>query len=348
MKGNLAFAVLWSLGVSALNANPVEFLQAYCLGCHDAETKKGGVDLESMDAFAPFETWVKVHDAVASGEMPPQDKEQPPAGARRSFVTEVDRALVHADQARIASEGRAIFRRLTRTEYENAVKDLLAVSELHIADMLPGDGTRHGFDKVGEALDLSHVQLAKYLEAADRALDAAIATRATAPPVVKRTIYPTESFKFEMNLKLGSAILLKDGQPDPFWPVPRVKGDLADLAGIKAPDFWKLKQSVALLTPNLEGWRKSMLLSPMYAGHYRLRLSTWSFLWNAGKIEPSTVSQCAKLHTGPRTLGYFAARSLAPQVYELTPWLEMGDEVIFDPASFFWTGLQTHQRKPGA
>ncbi len=342
-------AITWfCLLCRGASADPVLFLESYCLDCHDSATKKGGINLEAIEPYAPFETWVKVHDAVVRGEMPPVGKKQPGAEARRSFVAEVDRGLIQVDQARIAADGRSILRRLTRVEYENAVKDLLALSDLHLAEMLPADGTRHGFDKVGEALDLSHVQLAKYIEAADRALDAAIATRATPPPVVKRKIYPTESFKFDMNLKLGSAILLKEGQPDPFWPVPTVKGDLADLAAIKAPDFWKLKQSVALLTPNLEGWRKSLLLSPMYSGPYRLRLSTWSFLWNAGKIEPAAVSQCAKLHTGPRTLGYFEARSLSPQVYELTPWLEMGDEVIFDPASFFWTGLQTHQRKPGS
>ncbi|RFC48758.1 MAG: Protein of unknown function DUF1592/DUF1588/DUF1587/DUF1585/DUF1595/Planctomycete cytochrome C [Verrucomicrobia bacterium] len=330
----------------------MDFLETHCLDCHDAEAKKGGVDLsslgENVSGEVPFALWVKVHDAVSGGEMPPKDKRQPSVEARRAFVAELDRELIRVDRARIASQGRAIFRRLTRSEYENAVKDLLALSELHLASMLPSDGTRHGFDKVGEALDLSHVQLANYLEAADRALDAAIATRPDPPPLVKRRIYPTESFKFHMNLKLGSAILLKDGQPDPFWPVPTQKGDLADLGKMESPDFGKLKQSVALLTPNLEGWRKSLIFAPMHAGRYRLRLSTWSFLWNAGTIEAAPVSQCAKLHTGPRTLGYFEAPSLSPRVYELSPWLEMGDEIIFDPASFFWTGLQTHQRKPGA
>lgn len=324
------------------------FLESHCLACHDRETRKGGVDLSLPDSAQSFEIRVRIHDVVAGGEMPPKDKKQPSDEARRAFLDALEQALVKEDKARIDSRGRAILRRLTRHEYEQAVRDLLVLPELPLADLLPADGTRQGLDKVGEALDLSHVQLAKFMEAADRALDAAIATRATPPPVVKRRIYPTESFKFDMNLKLGSAILLKEGQPDPVWPVPAVKGDLADLAKIKAPEFWRLRQSVALLTPNLEGWRKSLLLAPMHAGRYRLRLSTWSFHWNAGKIEPARSSQCARLHAGPRTLGYFEAPSLSPRVYELTPWLGMGDEIIFDPASFFWTGLQTHQRTPGA
>ena len=53
---------------------------------------------------------------------------------------------------------------------------------------LPADGQAHGFDKNADALDLSHVNLAKYLEAADRVLDMAIATRPRAPKPVKQRI----------------------------------------------------------------------------------------------------------------------------------------------------------------
>ncbi|WP_206292618.1 DUF1592 domain-containing protein [Humisphaera borealis] len=330
---------------------PAAFLEQHCYSCHDGDAKKGGIDLTALklqlDDRDAFQTWVKVHDAVANGDMPPKKKPRPSEADSSRFLADLDKALVAADESRIARQGRATFRRLTRVEYENAVRDLLDLPHLEIKEILPADGSRHGFDKVGEALDLSHVQLARYLEAADRALDAAIATRVTPPPVVKRRIYPTESFKFHMNLKLGSAILLKDGQPDPIWPVAKEKHDAPDMATIKSPDFFKLKQSVALLTPNLEGWLKSMTFAPMFAGKYRLRLSTWSFHWNAGKIEPLPAPQAVRLYVHPRTLGYFDAPSLAPTVHEITPWLEMGDEVIFDPASFFWTGLQIHQRKGG-
>ncbi len=345
----LISAVLLALRCS-LPAEPAMFFEQHCYDCHDADEKKGGLDLTSLalklDERANFETWVKVHDAIANGEMPPKKKPRPPVAETKALLADLDAKLIAADEARMANDGgRAVFRRLTRVEYENAVRDLLALPHLEIKELLPADGSRHGFDKVGDALDLSHVQLAKYLEAADRALDAAIATRATPPPVVKRRLYPTDSFKWHMNLKLGSAVLLKDGQPDPLWPVATVKHDAGD--DIKTPDFFKLKQSVALLTPNLEGWLKSMTFAPMFAGKYRLRLSTWSAHWNAGKLEPAPVPQTVRLYVHPRTLGYFEAPSLTPKVHELTPWLEMGDEVIFDPASFFWTGLQIHQHKGG-
>ncbi len=352
MKHMLALLTALLLApLSALHAaDKVDFFEQHCTECHDAESKKGGIDLTSLtlrlDEHANFQTWVKVHDAIANGEMPPKKKARPAVAETKALLADLDAKLIAADEARMAKDGgRAVFRRLTRVEYENALRDLLALPHLEIKELLPMDGSRHGFDKVGEALDLSHVQLAKYLEAADRALDAAIATRATPPPVVKRRLYPTDSFKWHANLKLGSAVLLKDGRPDPLWPVATVKHEPGD--DIKTPDFFKLKQSVALLTPNLEGWLKSMTFAPMFAGKYRLRLSTWSAHWNAGKLEPAPVSQTVRLYVHPRTLGYFEAPSLTPKIHELTPWLEMGDEVIFDPASFFWTGLQIHQHKGG-
>ena len=351
MKNSLALLALLLAPLAALHAaDKAAFFEQHCYDCHDADEKNGGLDLTSLalklDDHANFEKWVNIHDAIANGEMPPKKKARPPEAETKALLADLDKKLIAADETRIAKDGgRAVFRRLTRVEYENAVRDLLALPELHVQELLPADGSRHGFDKVGDALDLSHVQLAKYLEAADRALDAAIATRTTPPPVVKRRLYPTDSFKWHANLKLGSAVLLMEGQPDPLWPVATVKHDAGE--AIKTPDFFKLKQSVALLTPNLEGWLKSMTFAPMFAGKYRLRLSTWSAHWNAGKLEPAPVSQTVRLYAHPRTLGYLEAPSLAPRVHELTPWLEMGDEVIFDPASFFWTGLQIHQHKGG-
>jgi hypothetical protein len=327
------------------------FLEQHCFDCHDSETKKGNLNLATLD-YQPdhpsnFESWIKIHDVIDSGEMPPKKKERPPESERVALLSQLALNLRAAETARSGPAGRAVLRRLTRTEYENALQDLLDLPELHIKEMLPEDGTRHGLDKVGEALDLSHVQLSKYLEAAERALVAATATRATPPPVFQRRLYPTQSFKFHMNLKLGSAVLLKDGQPDPLWPVASQQRDASDLEGVQAPDFSKLQQSVALLTPNLEGWLKSMTFAPIHAGHYRLKLSTWSFHWNAGKIEPSPSPQTAMLQVGSKTLGYFKAPSLTPTTHEIQPWLDMGDEVIFDPASFLWTGSQIHQRKGG-
>jgi hypothetical protein len=164
------------------------FLKAHCFECHDSDTAKGGLDLTT----ASFDLadrqvqarWVKVHDRVASGEMPPAKKERPDAGAQKAFLAALSTPLIAADAKRETTEGRATLRRLNRLEYENAVRDLLGVSWLQVKGFLPEDGEAHRFIKSGEALDISHVQMAQYLAAADYALRAALGTGVEPP---KRT-----------------------------------------------------------------------------------------------------------------------------------------------------------------
>ena len=103
---------------------------------------------------------------------------------------------------------------MTREEYENTLRDLLALSRLQIQEMLPADGRVSGFEKIADGLDLSPAHLAAYAAAAENALTAAIATRSTPPPVFKRRIYPAGLFKFGGNLVSGNFVLLKDGKPE--------------------------------------------------------------------------------------------------------------------------------------
>ena len=148
-----------------------EFVDQRCLSCHDQETKEGGLDLTSLkydlgDA-REFAIWVKVHDRVRDGEMPPPKKKQPTPQERAAFKNQVARALIDTESAQLSAHGRAIWRRLNRYEYENTVRDLLGAPWLQLKDMLPEDGEAHRFNKVGEALDVSHVQMSRYLQAAD-------------------------------------------------------------------------------------------------------------------------------------------------------------------------------------
>ena len=83
-----------------------------------------------------------------------------------------------------ADDGRAVTRRLNRVEYENTVHDLLAVT-VELRELLPPDSSRDGFDNVGEALHMSSFLIAKYLEAAEKALDVAIAN-GPQPKLIKR------------------------------------------------------------------------------------------------------------------------------------------------------------------
>src|SRR6266513_3716241 len=168
-----------------------QFTEKNCVECHDTDTKKGGLDLTALK-FDPanltnFSRWVLVHDRVTNGEMPPKKKPRPEAAELEAFTKSLSSSLVSVERARMAKEGRATRRRLNRYEYENALRDLLHAPWLQIRDSLPEDGEKDRFNKIGDALDVSHVQMARYLGAADYALRQAMATQAERPePKVKR------------------------------------------------------------------------------------------------------------------------------------------------------------------
>ena len=118
--------------------------------------------------------------------------------------------------ARLDGEGRTGVRRLTRAEYENTIRDLFDMPGIALQGELPADGSAHGFDKNSDALDISHVNLAKYVEAADHTLDLAIATQPQPPTVQKRRISLANRGGFVAHIIMnGDGVLLKDKQPDP-------------------------------------------------------------------------------------------------------------------------------------
>ena len=157
-----------------LNATAKAFMQNRCFECHDADSKKGGLDLTAMkwdlDDGKTLAEWVKVHDRVRDGEMPPKKKGRPPAADITAFLKSIAEPMIAADRAREAAYGRSTLRRLNRYEYEETLRDLLDAPWLPIKDMLPEDGESYRFNKVGDALDVSHVQMSRYLNAADYAL----------------------------------------------------------------------------------------------------------------------------------------------------------------------------------
>lgn len=163
-----------------------DFLDNHCVACHDGANRKGGLDLEAGTP-APgdargFATWVKVLDRVAGGEMPPAKRPRPPHAEAAAFADAIRSTLVEAERERVARDGRASRRRLNRHEYENTLRDLLDLPSLEVKEMLPEDGVAHRSNKVAAALDVSHVQMARYLMAADHALRQAIAAQVDRPP----------------------------------------------------------------------------------------------------------------------------------------------------------------------
>lgn len=153
------------------------FLQTYCMDCHDSEMHEGGLDLEKLK-FQPAQranaiVWEHLFDRVSHGEMPPKNKPQPPPGERQAALDALSASLRAASLASQKKEGRGPVRRLTRTEYENTLTDLLGIP-CEVAGLFPDDAVTAGFDKVGEGLTLSATHFARYQEAADKALGIAM------------------------------------------------------------------------------------------------------------------------------------------------------------------------------
>jgi hypothetical protein len=173
----IAFFLFAALPAQGATTGRGQFLENYCADCHDADTKKGDLDLTALaanpDQTATFDEWAKVYRRVTRGEMPPKKKTQPKPEEAQAFTADLGQQLRTFDTARQAERGRTILRRLNRVEYENTVQDLLGI-KTPLAAILPADTPSQGFDTVAAGLRLSMLQMESYLEAADTALDAAI------------------------------------------------------------------------------------------------------------------------------------------------------------------------------
>src|SRR5262249_24762898 len=112
------------------------------------------------------------------------------------FLAALSQPLIAVDEARVRHEGRATWRRMNRYEYENTLRDLLDAPWLQIKEMLPEDGLSARFNKIGDALHVSHVQMSRYLAAADYALREAMAKQHTRPETTTQRYYAREQRSF--------------------------------------------------------------------------------------------------------------------------------------------------------
>ncbi len=127
--------------------------------------------------------WEKVIKKVRAGAMPPQGMPQPDAAARAALVSLLETTLDRAAAAR-PNPGRPALHRLNRAEYQNAIRDLLAL-DVDAASLLPADDSSFGFDNVADVLGVSPVLLERYLAAAEKI--SAMAVGDPASPATDKT-----------------------------------------------------------------------------------------------------------------------------------------------------------------
>ncbi|MFG0334665.1 MAG: DUF1592 domain-containing protein [Maioricimonas sp. JB049] len=160
------------------------FIEATCLDCHDGPGSEAGLDLRALtgniDDDHLFEKWVRVHDRVKAGEMPPPDAYDVAPGKVDAFLsTTADWLLAHQEQ-KWETEGRVPARRLTRLQIERTLHDLLGI-DIPIADRMPEEQRTRGFTTVAAGQAMSHFQIDRHVAAVDRALQEAFG-RALTPP----------------------------------------------------------------------------------------------------------------------------------------------------------------------
>jgi hypothetical protein len=180
------------------------FFAPHCQACHTGQEPKGEFRLESLandfSDKANRERGLAVLGQLKSGAMPPKEKPRPPARDVEALTEWIGRQATAAIAAQTAEDGRVVLRRLNRAEYQNTVRDLLAV-DVDLKDLLPEDTTTSGFDNSAEALHVSSFLMASYLEAADHVLELAIANKPR-PDVINRRF----SIKDEQTVKATGSV----------------------------------------------------------------------------------------------------------------------------------------------
>ncbi|MEY4568321.1 MAG: hypothetical protein RLY14_3291, partial [Planctomycetota bacterium] len=326
---------------------PNEFLKTYCYSCHSSKNSEAGLDFETLGSeLVPEMTsrWVRIHDRLASMEMPPRDAEQPRITDRMDAIKALKDSIIATEEK--TAKDIPNLRRLTRSEYENTIRDLFEMPGIALAGILPADGQSHGFDKHPEALDISHVNIAKYLEAADHILNYAIATRPGPPTIQNRRISLVNRGGFVAHIVMnGDGILLKNGQPDPDFP-PAAEQNHLDQGAHERWGSFTNGASVGLFRHEDESVSPYFIEHvTIYPGKYRIRTSLWSFQWDQGTMLPGRGTEAARLSVVQLTgdgrggqhpsyvLGYFNAPNQKPLEHEIYVWMNHNELIGFNAAS---------------
>ena len=145
----------------------ITYVETHCVACHNDRARTGGLSL-GADTFASLagktETWEKVLHKIRTGQMPPANRPRPGAADTNAVTTWLQTTLDTAAD-RDPQPGRVGAHRLNRTEYTNAIRDLLSL-QIDAAALLLPDEAEDGFDNVAASLALSPSHLERYLAAA--------------------------------------------------------------------------------------------------------------------------------------------------------------------------------------
>lgn len=176
-----------------------DFLQNHCLECHSGPESERGFDIEQLAASWDPDSveqdvliaWEKSLLRIQSRQMPPPDAGRPEEAEYESVVATMD-GILDRYSKRNPHPGETLpVRRMTRTEYWNSIRDLLAI-EVDVDSFLPPDSSSDGFDNITVG-ELSPMLMDRYLTAATRVSRAAVGTSVTKPGGITVRVPPDQS-----------------------------------------------------------------------------------------------------------------------------------------------------------
>lgn len=297
------------------------FLTSHCVSCHSGEKPKGKLSLEGLKLdFADAgvrKQWTAVVKRLQAGEMPPKGKPRPPEKEVQALTEWLAPRLAAAETAARNAQGRVVLRRLNRAEYENTLCDLLGI-KIKLREQLPSDGAADGFDNASAANHTSSFLMEKYLEAADTALNMAVANRPKPPASVTKRysmkdMHPVRSTEEDVYRFLD-------------------KGEVVCFCSSEWHNVWVSE------------------FYPSDGGDYRFRISASGF---QSDEKPLTfrVTQTGSALTGKSGLiGYFDAPADKPTVFEfirhmeprttisMLPYGLMGANTVKNVGGEYWNG----------
>ncbi len=290
-------------------------LKKHCLDCHTGKDAEAGIDLSTLSGELSNKDvllqWVRVHDKVKSGEMPPKDEESLTNADQSKLLTVLS---VEMTKEEILTK-EVVLRRLNRVEYENTIRDLFGIN-VDLKEMLLEDSKAHGFDNVGSALSSSAELVGIYLNTADVALD-----KVFGPAKKPRQI------KLAFNLK----------------DHPRIQGGAGRL-------FRKTDDGIVLFNPRgqriAQFWE--LIKTRKNAGTYRVKMKVSTFQSKkpiALHVYGGDVLVGIKPHY---IVGYYDIPPNKPTVIEFEAYLEKGGSFAVVPYYNTFTFKRFKQTKGGA
>ena len=307
-----ALALVPSVAVAqSFEATLRPLVESACLRCHGERTvtplnlARLGFDLTDHETFR---AWEKVYERLEAREMPPVTAPQPDQTVVETALGRLKSALADANLA-VRGDQRTPLRRLTRLEYGYTIQDLLGLDEAiaaRLGETLPAEADSGGFDTVAANQSMSPLHVQSYLEAADRALDTALAVGPSPPIDTYAVDYASSQYLYGISAAKGLGLGVIKQLDDAY----------AMFTDVGTYVFHSMTEGVSI----------------PYPGRYRVTVDAYAYQARADSPVNLMVyrgrmsGQAASLD---ELLGSFDLEG--PRTIEVTPFLQPGDLISFTP-----------------